>query len=148
MKQTLRQLRLFCDLDDARLERVAAIASIERYAAGEVVVKEQEPAHAVRGVAEGRVSIALAVPGRGELPVCTVSVGEILGWSALLPQARWVATARALKDTTLVVLPGPALLDLYEQDCGLGYHAMHRTFETVAQRLHDTWLQLMDSYRQ
>ncbi|PRP96547.1 transcriptional activator FtrB [Enhygromyxa salina] len=148
MKQALRKIRLLCDLDDGQLERIAAIASIERVKTGDIVVEEQGPANSIRAVAEGRVSIAVSVPGRGELPVCTVSVGEILGWSALLPQARWLATARAVKDTTLIVLRGAALLDLYEQDRELGYRVMHRTFETVAERLHDTWLQLMDSYRQ
>lgn len=143
---SLRSIRIFSDLDDGRLERIAKVSWLECQAVGSVVLREQEPADLIRGVVDGRIAIELSVPGQRGVAVSTASQGDIIGWSALLPQSRWVATARTLKNTTMVAVPGAELLALCEEDHELGYHVMHHTFEAVAQRLHDTWLQRLDSF--
>jgi CRP-like cAMP-binding protein len=144
--ELLQAMKLFAELEEPRLEKLAAIARLEHVAVGEAVVREHEPCDAVRVVVDGRVSLTLSVPGREGLVVTSVSSGQVLGWSALTSQREWMATARALKDTSLVVFPGAELLALCDADHELGYFIMRGTFTSVAQRLHDAWLQLLDMF--
>lgn len=144
--EILGRTRVFERIDRARLDRLAAIARLECVPAGETIVREGREADDLRVVIDGRVTISIDLPGKLAEPVSTVSAGEILGWSALLPQKTWQATATAQKNTTMVVFSGSELVQLCEADHELGYHVMLGVFETVAHRLHDSWLQRLDMF--
>ena len=145
---SLRKLDVFAQLETRPLERIATIAKLVCVPKGEIAIAERQPADEFVGVVEGRMSISMSAPGKQALAVSSISAGEVLGWSALLPQKSWPATVQAVKNTTLVILPGSQLLTLCQEDHELGYEVMLHTLEAVAHRLQDTWLQLLDLYSQ
>jgi CRP-like cAMP-binding protein len=142
----LRELSAFDGMSDAHLERIAALARREHVTSGTEILKEGDLADDLRVVLTGRLSLTLRVPGGGNLSVVTLTRGEILGWSALFDGRTWQASARALKDSSLVVLPGTELRALCERDHDAGYHVMRMMFSCVAARLQDTRLQLLDMF--
>ncbi len=144
MRQRLAQLSVFSQLDNDRLNQIAQITHSQSVPAGEKIFAEGQHADHFSAVLHGRVALSLTGSGTKSFPLCTVSAGEVLGWTALLPQKRWHVAAYAVKDSTLVVIPGAKLLALCADDHELGYQVMHSVFQCVAQRLQDTWLQLSD----
>ena len=139
---------MFASLDDEQLGKIANHARVECAIANVLIVAAGEPADNLRCVVDGRVQISITAPGHDAHPTATVSAGEVLGWSSLLPQSRWLANATALKNTTIIVVESDALHELCDSDPEIGYQVMRGAFETVSMRLHDTWLQLIDSYSQ
>ncbi len=137
--------RLFGTLDEPEKQALAEMATVEEVPAGGLILEEGDPADCVYLVAEGRVTLCMRLPGRSETCILTLGEGELLGWSGLL-QRRWVATARAAEPTTLVRFPASELLALCERDHHVGYAIMSQAFEEVADRLHQTRLQLLDMF--
>lgn len=155
----LRELALWSLLGPDHLERVARIARRRDVASGVVLFREGEPADTFYLVIEGRVSLSLRVPGREDAIVGTLSSGELLGWSALLPASRasqgteegtsqrtWTATARTLAPTALLVIPGKDLVETCKLNHEIGYYVMRSALSVVAGRLRDTRLQLLDMF--
>ena len=142
----LQGFQLFQGLDERQLRAVAAIASIEQVPEGSVLLQEGEPADAVRVIQNGRVTVSISVPGQPDVVVSTLSRGQLLGFSALFDDRRWTASGRALKACTLVVIPGPELIELGERDHAIGYHLMRNALESVANQLRDARLQLLDIF--
>ena len=131
---------------DDHLARVAAIAR-RLDAPGDVALfGEGDAADTAYFLIAGRVSLALRIPGRADAIVATLSAGELVGWSALLPARTWTATARTLEPASLLAIPGKDLVELCELDHELGYYVMRNALSTVAGRLSDTRLQLLDMF--
>jgi len=142
----LRQLDFFDGLSDAAVGALAALSRWETAAEGATVISEGDPAEVARVLVEGRVSLALRIPGRRDEVVSTLSTGELLGWSALTPGRCWNASARAVKPCIFIAMPRAALVAHCDADPALGYALMRRAFDVVAARLHDTRLQLTDMF--
>ncbi len=144
--EELRRIPLTQDLGKSRLQRMAEVARIEDYDAGKVLFRQGEPADHPRVVLSGLVSLVVNVPHKGEIVVATVSEGELLGWSALLPNHRWSSSARTARATRCLVFDGPALRELMELDHELGYQILRVAFEIAASRLGDQFLQALDMF--
>jgi CRP/FNR family cyclic AMP-dependent transcriptional regulator len=94
-------------------------------------------------VGEGHVSLSTAVPGRGDIVVETLGPGSVLGWSWLSPPYRWHYSAAVLDLVHAVVLDGPGVRDLCENDPVLGYELMRRFTQVVIDRLQQTRARLL-----
>lgn len=145
----LRQLPLCESLQGCDPEAMSALAElgrIERFGEDEVLFGTGEPADELRFVVSGRVALSFRDPGAGVRTVGSVSPGDLLGWSALLPGATWTVGARTTKPTRCVTFPGEELRALCDRDRELGYCLMRYVFGVVAQRLADCRVQLLDLY--
>lgn len=142
----LRGMALFSDLDDGKLKKISAIARFEEAPAGTLLLREGDLADTVRVLVRGRVSLTINVPGRRDAILATLSRGQLLGWSALIPGSRWAASARALKACTTVAVPGTDLLSVCKRDSELGYHVMKNAMGAVAERLAETRLLVLDMF--
>ena len=142
----LEALPLFSGIDRDRLEHIVTRSRSETIPQGKTIITESEPANDPRVVLSGRVSVAIRIPGAADLTITTLSRGELLGWSALLEDQRWVASAKAIKTSELLTLPGAALRRLCQNDHELGYHLMRNAFICVASRLKDTRIQCVDMF--
>ncbi len=142
----LRDLPFCAGLTDEQLAAIAAIARVESVDSGEVLLRQGQPADELRVVLEGKFSLCLELPGGDEQCLMTATRGEVLGWSALLEQTTWLATATALKPSAVLVLRGQELRALCEANHEVGYRVMKNLFAAVTARLHDTRMQLIDMY--
>ena len=142
----LRELPPFAGLSDPQLEAVTGLARVRSIASGQQLFRQGEPACDLGVVLHGRFSLCVELGSDRELCLLTLTRGEVIGWSAVLDQAAWLACATAVKPSSVLAFHGSALRDLCASDHELGYHVMRNLFAAVAARLHDTRLQLLDMY--
>jgi CRP/FNR family cyclic AMP-dependent transcriptional regulator len=142
----LQRLPIAEELGKTRLERVAEVAHLEEYEAGTLLFREGEPADHPRIVISGLVSLLMNVPHQGELVVNTVSDGELLGFSALLPRHRWRSSARTSQPTRCLRFDGEALRTLMEMDHELGYQVLRVAFRVSTDRMGDGFIQILDIF--
>jgi len=142
---TIGELSLFVSLAEDEKEALARMATLEERPAGTMLFQENDPPGDLYVLLSGRVTLCMRMEGRSEACFLSLRSGELLGWSALLRRRR-VATARIVERSRLVRLPASELLELCEKDHHVGYALMSRAFEELADRLHDTRLQLLDMF--
>ena len=117
-----------------------------RLAAGELVLREGEPADTFYLVRSGRVAIEIAAPGRTPMVIRTVGEGGLVGWSWLIPPYRWHFDARATEDTAAVAVDGACLRRKCDDDHSLGYRLMSRVAQLAVDHMQAARLQLLDLY--
>jgi len=142
----LHELPVFAGLSDAQLALIVPIARLEDFPEGASILRQGGEATDIRVVVSGKVSLCLELGGGRELCMLTMTRGDIVGWSALLDQATWLASATAVKPTTVLAADGRALRALCESNHEIGFHLMRNLFSAASVRLHDTRLQLLDMY--
>jgi CRP-like cAMP-binding protein len=144
--EELHRLPIAEELGKTRLERMAEVASLEEYPAGTRLFTQGEPANDPRIVISGLVSLMINVPHQGEMVVNTVTDGELLGFSALLPGHRWRSSARVSQHTRCLRFDGEALRELMELDHELGYQVLRVAFKVATERMGDGFLQILDVF--
>jgi CRP-like cAMP-binding protein len=142
----LQGLPIAEELGKTRLERMAEVATVEEYPPGLLLFREGEPADDPRIIISGLVSLMVNVPHQGERVVNTVSDGELLGFSALLPRHRWRSSARVSRTTRCLRFEGEALRELMELDHELGYQVLRIAFRVATERMGDGFLQILDIF--
>jgi len=122
----LKQLDIFQGLDDADVARVADLCRAQIVPAGDVIVTIGEAAEMFYLVREGTVEISTQRPNDPAADgVClTLGRGQMFGEMALVDRGARSATARALTDVLMYVIPCDQFLDLCEQCPRLGYVVM------------------------
>lgn len=146
MENLLSQHAFFASLEPALLRLVAGCARNCRFAAGEYLFREGEPADQFFLLRHGNVALEIHVPGREALVTDTLGAGDILGWSWLLPPYRWSLDARAMTLIRAVSLDAACLRGKMASDHELGFQLHQRLMPVIARRLQAGRLQLIDMY--
>jgi CRP-like cAMP-binding protein len=133
----------FRDLDESLLERIAPLASGERFEDGEYILREGQDADEFYLIQTGQVALEIYTPGRGVLTVETIGAGETLGWSWMIPPHQWRFDAKAVGLTRTIMIDGRRLRALCEEDPDLKNEILIRVTQLIAHRLHATRSQLM-----
>lgn len=148
--QTLEPLilesRLFEGLEPAHVELITGCAKNVRFAPGEQLFREGEPADTFYLVRHGQVSIEMFVPTRGGVRIETHGEGDVVGWSWLLPPYRWHFDARALDTVRALAFDGECLRGKCVADHELGYELFSRFSSLLVQEIEMTRLRLLDVY--
>lgn len=111
-----------------------------------MIFREGEEANQFFLVREGKVAIEVFVEGRGPLTIQTLSIGEILGWSWLVPPYQYRFDARAVDVVRAIALDGKCLRAKCDGDARLGYELLKRFAVVMTQRLEATRMQVLDVY--
>lgn len=144
--EELRRLPIAEEMGKTRVERMAEVARLQEYEAGTLLFREGDPADNPRIVLSGLVSLIINVPHQGEMVVNTVSEGELLGFSALLPRHRWRSSARTARFTRCLCFDGEVLREMMDLDHELGYQLLRVAFRVATDRMGDGFLQLLDIF--
>jgi CRP-like cAMP-binding protein len=108
----LRRVPAFASLPDEAVQALALCFTGRRYAAGEIVFREGDPASSVLFIAEGDLAVsARTVPARQ----IRVGRGQILGEAAIIDHTPRTATAAAAGPATVYELGEDALVILRAQ---------------------------------
>jgi CRP/FNR family cyclic AMP-dependent transcriptional regulator len=138
----LRPCELFVGLSDRELEQIAAIASEETYQAGEFICAERELADRLFILCQGRVQVHVRLRSplepEGEMTIEEVEPGRIFGWSSLVKQQQFTASARALQPVTVLAIKADDLNALFDREAHIGFVVMKQLAEVVASRLRHT----------
>ena len=143
---TLQDICFLHDIDAAHLEQIADIAQICKFDADDVVFREGQAAESVYLVISGKLSLELSPATANRKQLVSVGPGEMLGWSSLVENPRFAATAIVVEPTRLVRIDGVRLRAICDEDSQFGYEFMCRTMRALAKRLTETWRQLSYVY--
>ncbi len=147
LERLLREHPFLKTMEGRHLEFMAGCAANVRFAAGQFLFKEGDPADAAYLVREGRVALEIHAPGRGSTLFATIEGGQVFGWSWLFPPYRWYFDARAVEPVRAITFKGDCLRNKCEADHDLGYELLKRFLQEVDRNLERIRLQLLDVYR-
>jgi CRP-like cAMP-binding protein len=145
LEPLLTEHPFFRDLPPSDIQFLVGCAKNVRFEAGQVIFREGEDAGQFYLIRDGRVALEVFTP-RGPAPIQTISAGDALGWSWLVPPHKWRFDARAIETTRAFALDGKCLREKCDQDPRLGYELLKRIAAIIAERLHATRLQMLDVY--
>ena len=141
--ETLRNLDLFAGLPTARLKLIAYTAEIVRFAPGEVIVQQGDPADAVYIITEGETEVWLHDADRNEIKLATMGPNSLFGETAVICKGRRTATVKAKDRVTTFKISANLFLDLVRQSPEIGMQVM----TVLAERLERSTRRLQEHER-
>jgi CRP/FNR family transcriptional regulator, nitrogen oxide reductase regulator len=111
----LRKIPLFRRVGAEDRSRVGAVAHLRRYAKGELIFREADPADTFLVIVEGRVKVFKATPAGKEIILEIFGPGDPLGAVAVYESTHLPASALALEDTACLAIARAHFFHLLEQ---------------------------------
>ncbi len=146
LERILEEHPFFAALEPAHIQLLAGCARNHRFAAGQYLFHEGDPANEFFLIRHGKVALEIAAPGKEPIVFETLVDGEIAGASWLVPPYRCMFDARALGLTRTIGIDAACLRGKCDADHHLGYEMMKRFLSVLAKRLDATRLQILDVY--
>lgn len=130
----LGRTRLFGDLDQDAVYRLAERADERTCEKGEIVVQEGTPGGSLFVVVTGLLKVFVTSPGGEEMVLVTLKPADVFGELALVDGGPRSASAQALERSTLLVLGRNALLEIVAEEPSLT-DALLRSVGALVRRL-------------
>jgi CRP-like cAMP-binding protein len=146
LQQIIADIEFFRGLKREHLELITGCAANVRVEAGTFLGRAGDPADQFWVIREGRMALELVVPGRGRVTIATMSEGEVVGFSWLLPPYHLHFDVRAVTDTRALLFDGRCLRGKCVADPHLGFELLSRFSRVMADRIRAMSLQLLDVY--
>lgn len=121
-RAVLKANRLFRELPDAALDKLAALAVRRPVRRGTRIFAQGDPGDSLMGLIAGQVRISATTPGGKEVFLNIMEPGDSFGEIAVLDGQARTASAEALLDTELFVLGRTDLKALIEREPTLAAH--------------------------
>jgi CRP/FNR family transcriptional regulator, cyclic AMP receptor protein len=86
-------------------------------------------------VQSGHVTVDVHVPGQGRVPIDTIGMGELIGWSWLFPPFTWAFGAVAASPVEAFEFDARTVRAWCASDPALGYEVTRRVAEVLTKRL-------------
>ena len=141
LREALRETILFAELDDEQLEHIAAAGSVQSLQRGVVLFEEGDEPGEFYLVLSGRVAIAQESDDGRESLLAVLDPGELFGEMGFLDGYTRSAQARALEESTVLMVPYAELRLLYESNPSALWSAvmlLARRLRAMDQALSDT----------
>ena len=136
----------FWEVEDRFFEEILPLARPISATTNQFLFREGGDADCFILLTRGDVALELHVPPRGARIIETVTAGEIIGWSWIVPPYKWTFDARALTDIEGVCLEGPGLRDVVAADPELAALIYPRLVRVIVDRLRASRIQMLDVY--
>ena len=137
----LRSIDMFSDLDDALLKPIVAQSEGVDLQRGDVLFESGDDSNHLYIVTHGRIAIGnRSFDGRESL-VALMESGDLFGEMPLFSNDGRSAEARALEESSVVVIPYQPIKDLYDNNPSL----LWRVVEMLVGRLKSTDIALADT---
>lgn len=146
LEPLLAEHPFFKNLEKSYLELIVGCAANVRFEPGQFIFREGEEANQFYIVRQGKVAIEISPPGGDPIILQTVSDGEILGWSWMIPPYHWQFDAQAVELTRAITLDGKCLRNKCQEDHSFGYELLTRLLPIIGRGLEATRIQLLDVY--
>ena len=89
-------------------------------------------------VQSGHVTVDVHVPGQGRVPIDTIGMGQLVGWSWLFPPFTWAFGAVAASQVEAFEFDARTVRACCASDPALGYEVTWRLAQVVTKRLRTT----------
>jgi signal transduction histidine kinase len=138
LEEIIGSVPLFAGLDAAQVTQICRSSKRIAMKAGDLVIEEGAPGHALYIILAGELEVSKRDNGR-EVVLATRKTGEFLGEMSLIERAPRTASARATSDGELLEIDAAAFQALIETNPGFGTTILR----TMAGRLRSTEASLM-----
>lgn len=142
MKELLRAVPLFADLEESDLDALARDVTTAQLDRGQVLFREGDDGDSAYVINAGELEI-VKVDGDRETLLAARGPGEVIGEMALLNAAPRMATARASQESEVLAIPKASLDDLLQRSAT----ASHGLFRVLLDRWAQTEAMLRQSER-
>ncbi|MDX1951178.1 MAG: cyclic nucleotide-binding domain-containing protein [Verrucomicrobiota bacterium] len=133
--EPIREHPFLHGLSQEHLEIIADCAMATKFAAGEQIFREGDPANRFYLIKSGRIILERTGNEGVVKTIQIIGPQDVLGWSWLYPPFYWHFDARALEETEAVFLYGTRIREFCEQNHDLGYEVMKRIAHVLINRL-------------
>jgi len=140
----LKRCEVFVGLEDSDFQKLANLSSWQRNTsdAGDFIFREGAVAKEFYILEEGEISLVVISRKEGtkklmQVPVDTVTKGDIFGWSALVAPHCRNMSAICVKHSTVIAVSGTELNELMDHNHSLGYEVMKSLVRVIGRRLRD-----------
>ncbi len=89
-------------------------------------------------IQSGHVTVDLHVPGHGRVPIDTIGMGELVGWSWMFPPFTWAFGAVAASPVEAFEFDARTVRACCASDPALGYEVTQRVARVLTVRLQST----------
>jgi CRP-like cAMP-binding protein len=137
------------------IDALAAHAEMRTVVAGEVILREDDPAEALYMIVAGQVRLSFETPealtaprtsGEERILIRTLTEpGRVIGWSAVVEPYHYRDTASAIEDTHLLVFERSWLERRAEEMPGFGVELITRILWVLGNRLREARIRLVAS---
>jgi CRP/FNR family cyclic AMP-dependent transcriptional regulator len=146
--EVLESFAFFAGLSETHLKSLSIIANLASFERGDLIFREDEPAHTLYLLTDGWVDIMINtdVQGTRQALVTTRISGDVFGWSAVVEPCIYTASAMCISPVKVIRFRGADLLALFEIDAQLCCLMMKRFCQVVASRLQATRIQMVSLF--
>ncbi|MDH5354752.1 MAG: cyclic nucleotide-binding domain-containing protein [Gammaproteobacteria bacterium] len=136
----------FDKLDEDFLQFVSNSATELQLKKGDILFRQGELADKFYLLREGQISVQVPAIVGPALEIQSLSKGQILGWSWLMPPYRWHFLARVEEDSDLIEFDGISILAHCEEDPKFGYELFKHFAALMSERLEVARQKMMDQW--
>jgi CRP-like cAMP-binding protein len=133
----LNRIAMLGGLDDTQLYTVFRLLEVEHYRKGELVFRQGDSPSHIRIIRSGRIRIIENVEGTA-LELFEFNTGDCFGETSVMAIHPHTASALAMEDTELLVIPRDKLFGLYDTDARLFGMLMMNIAREACRRLNKT----------
>jgi CRP-like cAMP-binding protein len=143
--EVLGSFPFFAGLNDVELRSLSIVANEARFRRGDVIFREEDPAHTLYLLLDGWVDVMINTDAHGmhQALATTRTAGDMFGWSAVVEPYIYTASAVCASPVKVVGFKGADLLALFEIDARLCCVIMRNICQVIASRLQATRLQMV-----
>jgi CRP-like cAMP-binding protein/1-acyl-sn-glycerol-3-phosphate acyltransferase len=153
-RELLQESPFFETFAPGDIDALAGHAVMRSVPAGDVILRENEPAEALYMIVAGKVRLSFetsafltsGAPSDNQVLIRTLTEpGRVIGWSALVEPYHYRATAAAIEDTHLLVFERQWLERRAEENPEFGIELMTRILWVLGNRLREARIRLVAS---
>ena len=136
-KLNLREINLFAELTDSQFDKLDGLMQVKDYAKGSNLFQTGDVANDIFVLLDGKVSIQVKLSSRPEKVdiVMLNQQGQLIGWSGLMGESYYTATAICQEDTTLLQVNGQEFMKVLMEDKEAGFNVLQNIISVVSTRL-------------
>src|SRR3954464_8378562 len=138
VKELLKAVAIFKDLEDEELQQVAEVCKSEDFVSGEYIFKEGESGNRLYLVLEGEVRISRTVPGSGEEALAVLKPGALFGEMAVFDRSERSTDAISNGGTKTLTISRPDFEMVIDFNRELAYKVLWACVRLLSSRLRST----------
>ena len=123
-KDELKKIFFLKDLSDPILEKVGAIAQLETFGEETILFRQNQEQTLLYMLVSGKVFLNTRSAQGYSLTLDEVSAGRTFGVSALMGESSSTFTAVCAETSTMIIVSGKQLYELFEEDFEIGHTIM------------------------
>jgi CRP/FNR family transcriptional regulator len=147
--ELLKQQVLLQDIETAGLEKMAKIMEQVFVKKGEPLFKESDQTQGLWLIASGKIEISRVTADGWRQTLVVLPAGHFFGELSILENRKHVASAVALEDTELLLIPKAEFEKMMDEDCALALIIVKKIAIVMSKnlrRMNDKFLSALISY--